>query len=65
MRNRRIGLVLAVIGLGTLAARLPTAELRLVTDDLTDPSPRRMQAAVDLGLIGVSILYTWTVRRLG
>ena len=65
MRNRRIGLVLAVIGLGTLAARHPTAELRLVTHDLTDPSPRRMQAAVDLGLIGVSILYTWTVRRLG
>ena len=55
------GLVLALIA---LAYHHPTADVRLITHDLTDRSPRRVQAAVDLGLFGVSFLYTWTVNRL-
>ncbi|MEG8014169.1 MULTISPECIES: hypothetical protein [unclassified Sphingomonas] len=47
-----------------VALRHPTADFRLITHDRSDPAPRRMQAAVDLGLVGVSILYTWTVDRL-
>ncbi|MBI0475417.1 hypothetical protein D9601_08650 [Sphingomonas sp. MA1305] len=49
------GLVLAV-----LCMRHPTADIRLITHDVGDPAPRRMQAAIDLGLVGVSVLYTWT-----
>lgn len=64
MRNRRIGLVLAVLGLTLLAAHHPTARFRLITHDAGDPAPHRMQAAVDLGAVGVSILYTWTARQL-
>ena len=44
--------------------RHPTVDLRLVTHDVRDPAPHRMQAAVDFGLVGVSVLYTWTVNRL-
>jgi hypothetical protein len=65
MRNRRIVLGLAVLGMLVAgAARHPVADIRLITHDVGDPSPRRMQAAVDLGMVGVSVLYTWTVKRL-
>jgi len=55
------GLTLTLIA---LACRHPTADIRLITHDLGDRSPHRVQAAVDLGLFGVSFLYTWTVNRL-
>lgn len=54
----------ALVAVAILAARHPTADIRIVTHDIGDPSPHRMQAAVDLGLIGVSFAYTWTVRQL-
>jgi hypothetical protein len=46
------------------AVRHPTADIRVFTHDAADPAPHRMQAAVDLGLVGFSVLYTWTVKRL-
>ncbi|MDR6113617.1 MULTISPECIES: hypothetical protein [unclassified Sphingomonas] len=64
MRERRIVMGMAVLALVALAYRHPTADIRLITHDLTDRSPRRVQAAVDLGLLSVSFLYTWTVDRL-
>lgn len=66
MRDRRL-ITFAVAGLALVAVaqRHPTADFRLLTHDAADPAPRRMQAAVDLGLVGVSVLYTWTVRRIG
>ncbi len=64
MRERRILMAMTMLALIALAYRHPTAELRLITHDIADRSPRRVQAAVDLGLFGVSILYTWTVDRL-
>ena len=57
-------MALGMLALIALAYRHPTADIRVITHDLTDRSPRRVQAAVDLGLFGVSILYTWTVQRL-
>jgi hypothetical protein len=63
-RNRQIALGVAVLGLTVLGIRHPTADFRLITHDVHDPSPRQMRAAVDLGLVGVSVLYTWTVDRL-
>ena len=64
MRNRRIMLAVAVLAMLGLSARHPTADIRLITHDAADPAPHRMQAALDLGAIGVSVLYTWTVRSL-
>ena len=65
MRNRKGTLVIAgLVALTALAVRHPTIDVQLVTHDSRDPSPHRMQAAVDLGLIGISVLYTWTVNRL-
>jgi len=45
-----------------LAARHPSPDIRLLTHDIGDPRPHRVQAAIDLGLVGVSILYTWTAQ---
>ncbi len=64
MRDRRTALALASAAMLLLAVRHPTADIRLITHDAGDPAPHRMQAAIDLGLIGVSVLYTWTVKRL-
>ena len=64
MRNRRTALAIAAVGLCLVAARHPTADFRLITHQANDPSPVRMRAAIDLGLVGVSVLYTWT-RRIG
>ena len=65
MRNRRL-LTVAVLGLtaATLAARQPTADIRVLTHDASDPAPHRFKAALDLGLVGVSVLYTWTRNRI-
>ncbi|MCT8001875.1 hypothetical protein NZL82_08265 [Sphingomonas sanguinis] len=57
-------MAMTALALLALAYRHPTADIRLITHDLTDRSPRRVQAAIDLGVFGVSFLYTWTVRRL-
>jgi hypothetical protein len=58
--------LVAVAGVAAIAlvAEHPTADIRLITHDRTDPAPRVVQAAVDVGLFGVSVLYTWTVDRL-
>lgn len=64
MRSHRGALAFAAIGLLALATQHPTARISVITHDIDDPSPHRMQAGVDLGVIGVSFLYTWTVQRL-
>lgn len=65
MRNRKGALAIAALmALTAIAVRHPTIDVRLVTHDSRDPAPHRMQAAVDFGLVGVSVLYTWTVHRL-
>lgn len=40
----------------------PTADIRIITHDVTDTAPRKVQAAVDLGVVAVSFLYTWTAK---
>lgn len=62
--GRRFMASVAVLAVLTLAIRHPTADVRLLTHEATDPSPHRLQAAFDFGLVGVSIVYTWTVRQL-
>lgn len=63
LRNRRIGLAVAAMLLMALAVRHPSADINILTHDRTDAAPHRVQAAIDLGLVAVSILYTWTAER--
>ncbi|MEG3175961.1 hypothetical protein U1872_06955 [Sphingomonas sp. RB3P16] len=64
MRNRRI-MVGIVAALALLAAmRHPSADIQILTHDATDPAPHQIKAAVDLGLVGVSLLVTWTGKHL-
>jgi hypothetical protein len=66
MRNRRILLAMVATGaMLVMAARHPTADIRFLTHRTGDPAPHRFQAAVELGLVGVSLLYTWSARPIG
>ncbi len=63
MTDRRKMAIAALALTAIVAARHPVPSVRLLTHDIGDPSPHRFQAAIDLGLVGVSVLYTWTARR--
>jgi uncharacterized protein (UPF0261 family) len=41
----------------------PTANIHIITHDVADKAPRKIQAAIDLGILAVSVLYTWTAKR--
>lgn len=45
-------------------ARHPNADIQILTHDTTDPAPHRIKAAIDLGLVGFSVLVTWTGKQL-
>ena len=62
--GRRLMASVMVLAILALAIRHPTADIRLLTHDAADPAPHRLQAAFDFGLVGVSVVYTWTVRQL-
>lgn len=65
MRNRRTALTAAgALLLVALAANPPSADIRILTHEASDPAPHRLRAAVDIGLFAVSVLVTWTNRRL-
>ena len=64
MRNRQFGLGLAAAALLIMAARHPSADIRILTHDNADRAPHRFLAAVDLGLVAISVLVTWTTKRL-
>ncbi len=60
MRRRRtlvaVGALLALVAL----VRHPTADIEILTHRDGDPAPHRIQAAVDLGVVAVKFLLTWT-----
>lgn len=60
MRERRIWLGVAAAVLLLLGTRHPSANIRILTHDVADRAPMRIQAALDLGVFGVSVLITWT-----
>lgn len=64
MRDRRMIVAAVALGMIALSARHPTADIQLLTHEAGDPSPHRMQAAIDLGLVGVNLLFTWTAHQL-
>lgn len=57
-------MLIAVAALLTMAARHPSAEINILTADATDRAPHQVRAAVDLGLVAVRLLITWTARDL-
>ena len=65
LNKRRIVLAASAAALLTTAATVhPTAEFEILTHEITDKTPRKFQAAVDTGVLAVSVLYTWTERTL-
>lgn len=64
MRNRRIGMLIAMAALLTMAVRHPSAEINILTADATDRTPHQVRAAFDLGLVAVRLLITWTAKGL-
>lgn len=64
MRNRQMALMLGAALLLAAFARHPSADIRILMHDATDRAPHRVQAAIDLGLATVSVLVTWTTRRV-
>ena len=64
MRNRRIMLgIVAALAL-VVAVRHPSADIRILTHDAADPMPHRIKAALDLGVVGISVLVTWTGKHI-
>lgn len=62
-RRLRIGIA-AVAALALLALASPhnRADIRILTHDKGDLSPHKMQAVIDLGIVAISVLYTWTAK---
>lgn len=57
-----LGVALALLVM--VAIRQPSADIRIMTHDSGDSAPHRIQAAVDLGVLAVNVLITWTARRV-
>jgi hypothetical protein len=64
MRRRRMMFVFGLLALAVMLVRHPTADIRIITHDITDPAPHKIEAAVDLGVFAVSLLVTWTARSM-
>ena len=64
MERRRIGLAFAVGAMLVAGAvARPHANLVLQLEELGDRTPARMQAAIDMGVVAISVLVTWTRRH--
>jgi len=65
VRKRRT-IVLGVVALLALVAivRHPSADIEILTHQANDPAPHRIQAAVDLGVVAIKFLLTWTSGNL-
>ena len=65
MRKRNTILVaMAALSALIAVARHPSANIEILTHDATDPAPHRIQAAVDLGVVAVKFLLTWTTHSI-
>lgn len=63
MRDRRIALAGLAALLIVVAARHPSADIRVLTHNPDDRTPHQVSAAVDVGVMAFSILVTWTAKR--
>ncbi len=62
-RRIRIGIA-AVTALALVALVSPhnRADIRILTHDKSDLNPHKMQAAIDVGLVAISVLVTWSAK---
>lgn len=60
--KRKVGLIAGGALVVALAWQTPTASLEIQTHDVTDVAPKKMEAALDLGIAAFSLLITWTHR---
>lgn len=64
-RNRR---TIALIGAAALLiagmVHRPSANIQILAHDSADLAPHKIQAALDLGVMAVNILITWTAHRV-
>ena len=64
MRKSRQTLAIGAAAIFALAVfsapSAPHADIRILMHDAADRAPRRVQAAVDLGVVAVSVLVTWS-----
>jgi len=54
----------AALALLALVSPHNRADIRILTHDKSDLSPHKMQAVIDLGIVAVSVLYTWTSKAI-
>lgn len=64
MQRRRTILIAAALLAIVAVARHPTADIEILTHQAGDPAPHKIQAAVDLGIVAVNFLLTWTAGRV-
>ena len=60
MRKRNAMVAMGALLVLVAVARHPTADIEILTHRDGDPTPHRIQAAVDLGVVAVKFLLTWT-----
>lgn len=61
--KRKVGLIAGGALVVALAWQTPTASLKIQMHDVTDVAPKKVEAAIDLGIAAVSLLITWTASR--
>lgn len=64
MRRGRTILVAAGLLAVVAVARHPSADIEILTHQAGDPAPHRIQAALDLGIVAVKFVLTWTAGRV-
>jgi len=60
MRKRSAMVAMGALLMLIAVVRHPTADIEILTHRTGDPTPHRIQAAVDLGVVAVKFLLTWT-----
>lgn len=55
---------LAVLALLAVTGTHNRADIRILTHQIGDKSPEQIQAGIDLGVVAISVLVTWTKRQL-
>ena len=65
METRKGRIVLAgaaALALFAMVSPHNRADIRILTHDKSDLSPHRLQAAIDVGIVAISVLITWTAK---
>ena len=63
MRNRRIAFGAVMLLLFAAALQHPSSNIRVITHQRNDPAPHQVSVAVDLGVMAISFLFTWSGKR--